>query len=213
MLDAELVGQASIPNIQNSSFYLCSGGQLICEIYNSTADWVNENTFAGCNFNRFEIYVPASLGNDYINKNISKAQIRQFNNWHIQTINGIKYAVRTDEPSFEVIGTEDGTVFTDGIVNLDVEKIYNLPVTSIKDNAFGEQEINYICVPKANYEAIHANAAEVYKNKVYVYGGKVDIVDGDDKVLTVSDLPPTVSCHKKHPFWARYLHKPMKVSS
>lgn len=114
-------------------------------------------------------------------------QIEKFDNSHIQTINGIKYAVRTDKPSFEVIGTKDGTVFTDGIVNLDVETIYNLPVTSIKDNAFGEKEINYICVPEANYEAIHANAAEVYKNKVYVYGGKVDIVDGDDKVLTVSD--------------------------
>ena len=94
----------------------------------------------GCNFNRFEIYVPTSLGNDYDNKGIYN--VFRFTDEHIQTINGIKYAVRTDKPSFEVIGTEDGIVFTDGIVNLDVEKIYNLPVTSIKDNAFGEQEIN-----------------------------------------------------------------------
>lgn len=179
--------KGSINSIQNSSFSRCSGEQLICEIYNSTADWVNENTFEGCDFNSPVIYVPASLSNDYINKKISNVQIEKFTDSHIQTINGIKYAVRTDKPSFEVIGTEDGTVFTDGIVNLDVEKIYNLPVTSIKDNAFGGQTINYICVPEANYEAIHANAAEVYKNKVYVYGGKVNIVDGDDKVLEVSD--------------------------
>lgn len=164
--------KGSISRILDYSFYLCSGEQLICEIYNSTADWVNENTFDGCNFNEFAIYVPESLRNDYINKKISNVKIEKFDNSHIQTINGIKYAVRTDDPSFEVIGTEDGTVFTDGIVNLDVETIYNLPVTSIKDNAFGGQTINYICVPKANYETIHANAAEVYKNKVYVYGSE-----------------------------------------
>lgn len=63
--------KGSISSIQNSSFYQCSGEQLICEIYNSTADWVNENTFEGCDFSLSAIYVPASLRNDYLNKHIS----------------------------------------------------------------------------------------------------------------------------------------------
>ena len=100
-------------------------------------------------------------------------------------INGVKYAVRSNAAEFEVIGTEEGASFADGIVNI-IDNIYDLPVTSIRADAFNGQEISCILVPKSRYDAIHSNAGE-YADKVFVNGGKVNIVDGDNTTLTSSD--------------------------
>ncbi|MGN0222115.1 MAG: hypothetical protein ACI4BA_08365 [Prevotella sp.] len=136
----------------------------------------------------FYVYVPESLVSDYMNASgWSNLSFSALTDDHAKTIDGVKYAVKSDGTSFEVIGTtKDGAVFADGIINI-ADNLYGIPVTSIRSSAFsGLDVINYIYVPEARYEAIYANAGG-YENEVYVYGGKVDITDGDNTVLQVSD--------------------------
>ncbi len=153
-------------------------------IYNSNTDWVNKNAF-NSNTTRPQIYVPASLVEEYETKGIYNAVFHALSDDQAQTINDVKYAVRSNAAEFEVIGTEDGASFADGIVNI-IDKIYGLPVTSIRANAFSGQEISCILVAASRYDAIHSNAGE-YADKVFVNGGKVNIVDGDNTTLTSSD--------------------------
>lgn len=153
-------------------------------IYNSNTDWVNKNAF-NSNTTRPQIYVPASLVEEYETKGIYNAVFHALSDDQAQTINDVKYAVRSNAAEFEVIGTENGASFEDGIVNI-IDNIYGLPVTSIRANAFSGKGISCILVPESRYDAIHSNAGE-YADKVFVDRGKVNIVDGDNTTLTSSD--------------------------
>ena len=122
---------------------------------------------------------------EYKTKGIYDTYFEALSDNQAQTINDVKYAVRSNAAGFEVIGTEEGASFADGIVNI-IDKIYGLPVTSIRANAFIEQEISCILVPELRYDSIHSNAGE-YADKVFVNRGKVNIVDGDNTTLSSSD--------------------------
>ena len=189
----------TIQNINQGAFQNCSAGinisgtiqsigkeafdrceETIIELYNSSIISIDENPNSGGY--RSTIYVLPSLVEGYTNKGIYNAN---FYALQAKTINGVKYAVKNDAAEFEVIGTEDGASFADGIVNI-IDNIYGLPVTSIRANAFSGQEISCILVPESRYNAIHSNAGE-YADKVFVNGGKVNIVDGHNTTLTSSD--------------------------
>ncbi len=171
----------TIQSIGNEAFDYCN--KTIIELYNSSIITIDNNPCSGGY--RPTIYVLPSLVEKYNNKGIYNAEFHALSDNQAKTINGVKYAVKNDAAEFEVIGTEAGASFADGIVNI-IDNIYGLPVTSIRANAFNGQEISCILVPKSRYDAIHSNAGE-YADKVFVNGGKVNIVDGDNTTLTSSD--------------------------
>ena len=171
----------TIQSIGNEAFNNCN--KTIIELYNSSIITIDNNPCSGGY--RPTIYVLPSLVEKYNNKGIYNAEFHALSDNQAKKINGVKYAVRSNAAEFEVIGTEAGASFADGIVNI-IDKIYGLPVTSIRANAFSGQEISCILVPKSRYDAIHSNAGE-YADKVFVNGGKVNIVDGDNTTLTSSD--------------------------
>lgn len=171
----------TIQSIGNEAFDYCN--KTIIELYNSSIITIDNNP---CSAGYpLTIYVLPSLVGNYNNKGINNANFEALSDNQAQTINGVKYAVRSNAAEFEVIGTEDGASFADGIVNI-IDNIYGLPVTSIRANAFSGQEISCILVPEERYNAIHSNAGE-YADKVFVNRGKVNIVDGDNTTLTSSD--------------------------
>ena len=171
----------TIQSIGNEAFDYCN--KTIIELYNSSIITIDNNPCSGGY--RPTIYVLPSLVEKYNNKGIYNAEFHALSDNQAKKINGVKYAVKNDAAEFEVIGTEAGASFADGIVNI-IDNIYGLPVTSIRANAFNGQEISCILVPKSRYDAIHSNAGE-YADKVFVNGGKVNIVDGDNTTLTSSD--------------------------
>ena len=171
----------TIQSIGNEAFDYCN--KTIIELYNSSIITIDNNPCSGGY--RPTIYVLPSLVEKYNNKGIYNAEFHALSDNQAKKINGVKYAVKNDAAEFEVIGTEAGASFADGIVNI-IDKIYGLPVTSIRANAFNGQEISCILVPKSRYDAIHSNAGE-YADKVFVNRGKVNIVDGDNTTLTSSD--------------------------
>ena len=171
----------TIQSIGNEAFDYCN--KTIIELYNSSIITIDNNPCSGGY--RPTIYVLPSLVEKYNNKGIYNAEFHALSDNQAKKINGVKYAVKNDAAEFEVIGTEAGASFADGIVNI-IDKIYGLPVTSIRANAFSGQEISCILVPKSRYDAIHSNAGE-YADKVFVDRGKVNIVDGDNTTLTSSD--------------------------
>ena len=171
----------TIQSIGNEAFDYCN--KTIIELYNSSIITIDNNPCSGGY--RPTIYVLPSLVEKYNNKGIYNAEFHALSDNQAKKINGVKYAVRSNAAEFEVIGTEAGASFADGIVNI-IDKIYGLPVTSIRANAFSGQEISCILVPKSRYDAIHSNAGE-YADKVFVNGGKVNIEDGDNTTLTSSD--------------------------
>ena len=166
----------TIQKINQGAFDNCN--ETIIELYNSS---IIDNKPCSGGY-PLTIYVLPTLVEEYTNKGIYNAN---FYALQAKTINGVKYAVKNDAAEFEVIGTEAGASFADGIVNI-IDKIYGLPVTSIRANAFSEQETSCILVPESRYGAIHSNAGE-YADKVFVDRGKVNIVDGDNTTLTPSD--------------------------
>lgn len=167
----------TIQSIGNEAFNNCN--ETIIELYNSSIISIDNNPCSEGNWPT--IYVLPTLVEKYKTKGINA----NFEALQAQTINGVKYAVRSNAAEFEVIGTEDGASFADGIVNI-IDNIYGLPVTSIRANAFSGQEISCILVPESRYDSIHSNAGE-YADKVFVNRGKVNIVDGDNTTLTSSD--------------------------
>ena len=171
----------TIQSIGNKAFNNCN--ETIIELYNSSIITIDNNPCSGGY--RPTIYVLPSLVEKYNNKGIYNAEFHALSDNQAKKINGVKYAVKNDAAEFEVIGTEAGASFADGIVNI-IDKIYGLPVTSIRADAFNGQEISCILVPKSRYDAIHSNAGE-YADKVFVNRGKVNIVDGDNTTLTSSD--------------------------
>ena len=171
----------TIQSIGNKAFNNCN--ETIIELYNSSIITIDNNPCSGGY--RPTIYVLPSLVEKYNNKGIYNAEFHALSDNQAKKINGVKYAVKNDAAEFEVIGTEAGASFADGIVNI-IDKIYGLPVTSIRANAFIEQEISCILVPELRYDSIHSNAGE-YADKVFVNRGKVNIVDGDNTTLTSSD--------------------------
>ena len=171
----------TIQSIGNEAFDYCN--KTIIELYNSSIITIDNNPCSGGY--RPTIYVLPSLVEKYNNKGIYNAEFHALSDNQAKKINGVKYAVKNDAAGFEVIGTEAGASFADGIVNI-IDNIYGLPVTSIRANAFIEQEISCILVPEERYNAIHSNAGE-YADKVFVDRGKVNIVDGDNTTLTSSD--------------------------
>ncbi|MDY4499018.1 MAG: leucine-rich repeat domain-containing protein [Prevotella sp.] len=192
----------TIQNINQGAFQHCSAGinisgtiqsigkeafdncnETIIELYNSSIISINNKPCSGGYSST--IYVLPSLVEKYNNKGIYNAEFHALSDNQSKTINGVKYAVRSNAAGFEVIGTEAGASFADGIVNI-IDNIYGLPVTSIRANAFSGQEISCILVPEERYNAIHSNAGE-YADKVFVDRGKVNIVDGDNTTLTSSD--------------------------
>lgn len=168
----------TIQNIKQWAFDSCN--ETIIELYNSSIISIDENPNSGGYIST--IYVLPSLVEGYTNKGIYNAN---FYALQAKTINGVKYAVKNDAAEFEVIGTEDGASFADGIVNI-IDNIDGFPVTSIGEDAFSGQEISCILVPESGYDAIHSNAGE-YADKVFVDRGKVNIVDGHNTTLTPSD--------------------------
>ena len=171
----------TIQSIGNEAFNTCN--KTIIELYNSSIISIDENPNSGGY--PLTIYVLPSLLEKYNNKRINNANFEALSDNQAKTINGVKYAVKKDAAEFEVIGTEDGAAFADGIVNI-IDNIYGLPVTSIRADAFSGQEISCILVPESRYDSIHSNAGE-YADKVFVNRGKVNIVDGDNTTLTSSD--------------------------
>ena len=171
----------TIQSIGNEAFDSCD--KTIIELYNSSIISIDKNPNSG-GYNS-TIYVLPSLVEEYKTKGIYDTYFEALSDNQAQTINDVKYAVRSNAAGFEVIGTEEGASFADGIVNI-IDNIYDLPVTSIRANAFSGQEISCILVPELRYDSIHSNAGE-YADKVFVNGGKVNIVDGDNTTLTSSD--------------------------
>ena len=167
----------TIQNINQGAFYNCN--ETIIELYNSSIISIDNNPCSGGNWPT--IYVLPTLVEEYKTKGINT----NFYALQAKTINGVKYAVKNDAAEFEVIGTEDGASFADGIVNI-IDNIYDLPVTSIGEDAFSGQEISCILVPESRYDSIHSNAGE-YADKVFVDRGKVNIADGDNTTLTSND--------------------------
>lgn len=171
----------TIQSIGNEAFDYCNN--TIIELYNSSIITIDNNP---CSAGYpLTIYVLPSLVEEYKTKGIYDTYFEALSDNQAKTINGVKYAVRSNAAEFEVIGIEDGASFADGIVNI-IDNIYGLPVTSIRANAFSGQEISCILVPEERYNAIHSNAGE-YADKVFVNRGKVNIVDGDNTTLTSSD--------------------------
>ncbi|OYP58300.1 hypothetical protein CIK99_04445 [Prevotella sp. P5-92] len=170
----------TIQKINQGAFYNCN--ETIIELYNSSIISIDNNPCSEGNIST--IYVLPSLVEEYKTKGIN-ANFEALSDNQAQTINDVKYAVRSNAAEFEVIGTEVGASFEDGIVNI-IDNIYGLPVSSIREDAFSEQEISCILVPEERYNAIHSNAGE-YADKVFVNRGKVNIVDGDNTTLTSSD--------------------------
>ena len=166
----------TIQSIGKEAFYSC---ETIIELYNSSI--IDNNS---CSGGFITIYVLPSLLEEYKTKGIN-ANFDALSDDQAKTINDVKYAVRSNAAGFEVIGTEAGASFADGIVNI-IDNIYDLPVTSIRADAFNGQEISCILVPELRYDSIHSNAVE-YADKVFVDRGKVNIVDGDNTTLTSSD--------------------------
>ena len=171
----------TIQSIGNEAFDYCN--KTIIELYNSSIITIDNNPCSGGY--RPTIYVLPSLVEKYNNKGINNAEFHALSDNQAKKINGVKYAVRSNAAGFEVIGTEEGASFADGIVNI-IDNIYGLPVTSIREDAFSEQEISCILVPELRYDSIHSNAGE-YADKVFVDRGKVNIVDGDNTTLSSSD--------------------------
>lgn len=171
----------TIQSIGNEAFDYCN--KTIIELYNSSIITIDNNPCSGGY--RPTIYVLPSLVEKYNNKGIYNAEFHALSDNQAKKINGVKYAVKNDAAGFEVIGTEAGASFADGIVNI-IDNIYGLPVTSIRADAFNGQEISCILVPELRYDSIHSNAVE-YADKVFVDRGKVNIVDGDNTTLTSSD--------------------------
>lgn len=171
----------TIQSIGNEAFDYCN--KTIIELYNSSIISIDKNPNSG-GYNS-TIYVLPSLVEEYKTKGIYDTYFEALSDNQAKTINGVKYAVKKDATGFEVIGIEDGASFADGIVNI-IDNIYGLPVTSIRANAFIEQEISCILVPESRYDSIHSNAGK-YADKVFVNRGKVNIVDGDNTTLTSSD--------------------------
>ena len=170
----------TIQNINQGAFYNCN--ETIIELYNSSIISIDNNPCSEGNWPT--IYVLPTLVEEYNNKGID-ANFEALSDNQAKTINGVEYAVRSNAAEFEVKGTEDGASFADGIVNI-IDNIYDLPVTSIRADAFNGQEISCILVPELRYDSIHSNAGE-YADKVFVNRGKVNIVDGDNTTLTSSD--------------------------
>ena len=171
----------TIQSIGNEAFDYCN--KTIIELYNSSIISIDENPNSGGY--PLTIYVLPTLVEEYKTKGICNAEFHALSDNQAKKINGVKYAVKNDAAEFEVIGTEAGASFADGIVNI-IDKIYGLPVTSIRADAFNGQEISCILVPELRYDSIHSNAGE-YADKVFVDRGKVNIVDGDNTALTSSD--------------------------
>ena len=171
----------TIQSIGKEAFDYCD--KTIIELYNSSIISIDKNPNSG-GYNS-TIYVLPSLVEEYKTKGICNAEFYALSDNQAKTINGVKYAVKNDAAEFEVIGTEEGASFADGIVNI-IDNIYDLPVTSIREDAFSEQEISCILVPELRYDSIHSNAGE-YADKVFVNRGKVNIVDGDNTTLSSSD--------------------------
>lgn len=170
----------TIQNINEGAFYNCN--ETIIELYNSSIISIDNNPCSEGNWPT--IYVLPTLVEKYKTKGIN-ANFEALSDNQAKTINGVKYAVRSNAAGFEVIGTEAGASFADGIVNI-IDNIYDLPVTSIRADAFNGQEISCILVPELRYDSIHSNAGK-YADKVFVNRGKVNIVDGDNTTLTSSD--------------------------
>lgn len=171
----------TIQSIGKEAFDRCE--KTIIELYNSSQISIDNNPCSGGFYPT--IYVLPSLVDEYNNKGICNAEFYALSDNQAKTINDVKYAVRSNAAEFEVIGTENGASFADGIVNI-IDNIYDLPVTSIRADAFNGQEISCILVPELRYDSIHSNAGE-YADKVFVDRGKVNIVDGDNTALTLSD--------------------------
>ena len=200
--DASINISGTIQNINQGAFQYCSPGinisgtiqsigeeafdsceETIIELYNSSIISINNKPCSGGYSST--IYVLPSLEENYKTKGIYDTYFEALSDNQAKTINGVKYAVRSNAAGFEVIGTEAGASFADGIVNI-IDNIYDLPVTSIRANAFNGQEISCILVPDLKYNAIHSNAGE-YADKVFVDRGKVYIADGDNTTLTSND--------------------------
>ncbi|MCI6081855.1 MAG: leucine-rich repeat domain-containing protein [Prevotella sp.] len=171
----------TIQNIKQWAFDSCN--ETIIELYNSSIISIDENPNSRGYIST--IYVLPTLVEEYKTKGINDTNFEALSDNQAKTINGVKYAVRSNAAGFEVIGTEDGASFADGIVNI-IDNIYDLPVTSIRADAFNGQEISCILVPELRYDSIHSNAGK-YADKVFVDRGKVNIVDGDNTTLTSSD--------------------------
>lgn len=171
----------TIQSIGKEAFDYCN--KTIIELYNSSIISINNKPCSGGNWPT--IYVLPTLVEEYKTKGINNANFYALSDNQAKKINGVKYAVRSNAAEFEVIGTKNGASFEDGIVNI-IDNIYDLPVTSIRANAFNGQEISCILVPELRYDSIHSNAGE-YADKVFVDRGKVNIVDGDNTTLTSSD--------------------------
>lgn len=170
----------TIQSIGKEAFDYCN--KTIIELYNSSIITIDNNPCSEGNWPT--IYVLPTLVEEYKTKGIN-ANFEALSDNQAQTINDVKYAVRSNAAEFEVTGTEDGASFADGIVNI-IDNIYDLPVTSIRADAFIGQEISCILVPESRYDSIHSNAGK-YADKVFVNRGKVNIVDGDNTTLTSSD--------------------------
>lgn len=170
----------TIQSIGKKAFNSCE--ETIIELYNSSIISIDNNPCSEGNWPT--IYVLPTLVEQYKTKGIN-AYFEALSDNQAKTINGVKYAVRSNAAGFEVIGTEAGASFEDDIVNI-IDNIYGLPVTSIRANAFSGQEISCILVPESRYDAIHSNAGE-YADKVFVNRGKVNIADGDNTTFTSSD--------------------------
>lgn len=177
---AEIKISGTIKSIGKEAFDNCN--ETIIELYNSSIISIDKNPNSGGY--RSTIYVLPSLVDEYKTKGIN-AHFYALSDNQAKTINDVKYAVRSNAAGFEVIGTEAGASFEDDIVNI-IDNIYDLPVTSIRADAFNGQEISCILVPELRYDSIHSNAGE-YADKVFVDRGKVNIVDGDNTTLTSSD--------------------------
>ena len=171
----------TIQNINEGAFYNCN--ETIIELYNSSIISIDKKPNSGGYIST--IYVLPSLVEEYKTKGINDTNFEALSDNQAKTINGVKYAVKKDATGFEVIGIEDGASFEDDIVNI-IDNIYDLPVTSIRADAFNGQEISCILVPELRYDSIHSNAGK-YADKVFVNRGKVNIVDGDNTTLTSSD--------------------------
>lgn len=183
--DASINISGTIQSIGNEAFNNCN--ETIIELYNSSIISIDNNPCSEGNWPT--IYVLPTLVEDYnkedYNNERINANFEALSDNQAKTINGVKYAVKNDAAEFEVIGTEVGASFEDGIVNI-IDNIYGLPVTSIREDAFSGQEISCILVPESRYDSIHSNAGK-YADKVFVNRGKVNIVDGDNTTLTSSD--------------------------
>lgn len=171
----------TIQSIGKEAFDRCN--KTIIELYNSSIISIDNKPCSGGYSST--IYVLPSLEENYKTKGIYDTYFKALSDNQAKTINDVKYAVRSNAAGFEVIGTEAGASFADGIVNI-IDNIYDLPVTSIRADAFNGQEISCILVPELRYDSIHSNAGE-YADKVFVDRGKVNIVDGDNTTLTSSD--------------------------